>query len=204
MGVTFDQKVQNYRSQMQQLLPSGKAWPRSADAKLTALLNAMAKEPARVEMRMEQLLKEADPRTASILLPEWEEFAGLPDTCSKSVATTLQERRQAVVAKLTMRGGQSKAYFQALAEKLGYEVTITEYRPFTCGRSKCGETLGGDQVNRFYWKCTVPGPRLTNFKCGASRCGEPLGKISRAEDLECKFNKLKPAQTKLNFGYTGV
>lgn len=204
MGMTFEQKVQKYRIQMQQLLPQGKAWPRSADAKLTTLLNATAKEPARIEMRMEQLLKEADPRTASTLLPEWEEFAGLPDSCSQSIATTLQERRQAVVAKLTMRGGQSKPYFLHLAEKLGYQVAIKEYRPFTCGRSKCGDNLSGPAVNRFVWKCDVTGPRVTRFKCGASRCGEKLGKISRAEDLECKFNKLKPAQTKLIFGYTGV
>ena len=50
----------------------------------------------------------------------------------------------------------------------------------------------------------VIGARLTPFRTGSSRCGDALLKISRADDLECKLMRLKPAHTRLIFSYQGV
>jgi len=193
-----------YTTLLQTLLPQGEVWPRDPDATLTKLIESFSGAMANNHNRAVDLVDEADPRTSSQLLSDWERVCNLPDGCTDTNATTAQERRNAVVTRLISRGGQSLTYFRAVAEQLGYQVELKEYRPFTCGRSKCGDSLNGPKRNRFIWKCTVLGPRTTKFKCGASRCGEKLGKISRAEDLECKFNKLKPAQTKLIFGYSGV
>ena len=110
MGLTADA----YLGQVQALLPPGLAWTREQDAVLTLLLQGLAEELARVDGRADDLVDEADPRTALELLQEWEAVCGYPDECLESGATP-QERRAAVVARLTARGGQSRAYFIALA-----------------------------------------------------------------------------------------
>lgn len=208
---------EDYLSFFQALLPSGPAWTRDRKAELTKVLNFFAGEFARIHGRAMDLLNEADPRSTIEMLNDWEDVAGLPDPCSAGIADTVQERRLALVQKITGRGGQSAKYFVELAEILGYDIEITENRPFTCGLSECGlhQTVGPysaqlhqltDKLDiRYFWKVLVKGPRVTWFQCGASECGkDPLAKITRAEDLECIFQRLKPAHTSLTIAYEGV
>lgn len=192
-----------YLSQLLALLPVGPAWPRDPGTVRHGQLGAIAEGLARVEQRGGDLLTEADPRTTLEMLADWERVAGLPDPCSAGIATTLQERRAAVIARLVATGGQSLAYFQGLAEALGYRVRIREYRPFVCGKSRLGrDALNGGHEVRHVWRVGVIGPRVTWFRCGASRLGvDRLGKITRAEDLDCLLKRLKPAQTTLVVGY---
>lgn len=200
MSLTQEQ----YLQQLMALQPTGAALPAEADSTWGQLLAAMAKGLADVDARADDLVAESDPRSALEMLPDWERVTGLPDDCSLD-ADTLQERRAAVVAKLRSTGGQSVAYFQALAESLGYEVVITEYRPFVCGISHCGEdALNGDHDVRYVWDVLVLGPRLTWFRVGESECGvDHLLEISTAEDLECLLRRFCPAQTTLIIGYGG-
>ena len=53
-----------YADQLKQLLPRGRLWLLEADAKLRALLLAIAEELARVDARGVDLINESDPRTA--------------------------------------------------------------------------------------------------------------------------------------------
>jgi uncharacterized protein YmfQ (DUF2313 family) len=115
MGMSADQ----YREQLQALLPSGAAWPRDAGAVLTATLDALAQEFGRVDARMHNLRDEADPRTAVELLPDYERVHGLPDPCVTDTLTA-DQRRNALVSKMTSLGGQSPAYFLAVLQRLGY------------------------------------------------------------------------------------
>lgn len=199
MRATADQ----YLVHLQALLPAGPAWPREPEAVLTKMLLAQADGLARVHNRTADLIEEADPRTAYELLSDWERVAGLPDPCSAGIATTLQERRAALVTRLTATGGQSVAYFTGLANTLGYDVTIAEFRPFECGQSQCADHLNGGHECRHDWLVTVHGPRITLFRCGESECGDLLGKITRAEDLECLLHRLKPGHTTLHVFYEG-
>ncbi len=192
-----------YRDQLLSLAPAGSALPQDAASGWASLLLALAAELARVDERGDDLLDEADPRSALELLPDYERVCGLPDACTVS-ATTLQERRGRVTAALTSLGGQSRAYFQAQAEALGYDVTIEEFRPFIAGWSRCGDALSGAASNRHYWRVRVHGPRVTLFRGGASACGDRLGAIAQAEDLECLLERLKPAHTVLIFAYEEV
>lgn len=195
---------EEYLHSLQSLLPQGQAWTREPNANLTKVLGFVAGELARVEVRAWRLIDEADPRYISEMLTDWETALGLPDLCSQ-LATTLQERIAAVVDKFLRSGGQTIAYFQGIAERLGYEVTIDEYRPFICGVSECGfDELNGPDLVRHQWRVTVHGPRIIEFICGISECGDPLGDIRRAEDLECILNMLKPAHTHLFFAYEGA
>ncbi|GFM37669.1 YmfQ family protein [Desulfovibrio psychrotolerans] len=191
-----------YLIQMQALLPLGDAWPRDPDAVLTLLLAGIAGDMARVDGRCTDLIEETDPRTTLELLSEWEAFAGLPDACTASVATSLGERRRSLWAALTQKDGLSLNYFQRLAERLGYSVTIIgRGRPFICGRSRCGHVLGGGHIERLVWRVTINGPRIQRFRCGSSRAGDRLTRIVRATDLECLLRRMNPAHLELVIAY---
>ncbi|HEY1505768.1 MAG TPA: putative phage tail protein [Stellaceae bacterium] len=183
----------------QQLLPPGRAW---RGALMQQLMLGLAGLDARVAQTLEDVLDQADPRGADESIDDWESNLGLPEACIGQLPT-LQERQVAATAKYTSDGGQSEAYFIALAASLGYAITIDTFTPFTCGLSRCGDPLGSKRM-RFVWRVHVPGPRATRFRCGVSRCGEKLLTIARAADLECELNKLGPAAGNLIFAYEGV
>jgi uncharacterized protein YmfQ (DUF2313 family) len=196
--------VAQYLRQLLALLPQGFAWPRGNDTVLAALLGGLSGGLTRNHNRAVDLIDEADPRMASESLPDWERVTGLPDACSAGIATTLQERRAAVVARLTATGGQSIAYFTAMIAALGYLAEIDEYRPFICGLSRCGDRLNGPSSVRHYWRARITEPRVTRFRCGVSQCGDRLAKITRAEDLECLLARRKPAHTIVIVSYEGA
>ncbi len=197
--------VSDYLHQFLALLPTGRIpWPRDPGTRLYQLLSGLSVEFARVDDRVIDLRDEADPHTTLELLDEWEEFAGLPDPCSAGLVTTLQERRRALESKLLATGGASEAYFMAICNEMGYEVEIERFRPFICGLSRCGDVLNGAPSVRHTWRVRVIGPRVTLFRTGSSQCGDRLGKISRAEDLECRLHNLKQAHTRLIVAYEGA
>lgn len=189
----------DYTQHLLALRPTGPAWPEQDQA-----LSGLAPELARVHNRALDLIEEGDPRTAREALARWEGVTGLPDPCSAGIATTLQERRAAVVARLNATGGQSASYYESLATSLGYSVRITEYRPFVAGWSRCGDRLSGPHPVRFYWRVEILGARVTLFRAGSSQAGDRLGKITRAEDLECLLRRLRPAHTTLVTSYQGT
>lgn len=196
--------VAAYESMIRDLLPRGRAWAQDRYSVLSRLLRVAAVSYAAIDSRATALIEESDPRAASELLAEWESVAGLPDSCTQA-GTTAEERRHALVMRLTGIGGQSRAYFTGLATALGYTVSIAEYRPFVAGVSRCSrETLNGGHAVRHTWRATIWGARLTPFQAGVSRCGEKLLSIAVAADLECILRRLKPAHTHLVIAYQAL
>lgn len=211
--IIMSDKTQSYLMMFQSLLPSGQAWNRESGSSTTNLLTVMSSEFAKIHGRADDLLNEADPRTTIELLSDWESNLGLPDTCTGGF-NTIQERRDAVVQKVTMTGGQSAQYFKDVAAAIGYEIEIAEFRPFVCGLSECAltENIQGnttliygitDQEDiRFNWRVTVLGSRVTWFSCGVSELGKDhFAEIANASDLECLLNRIKPSHTNLIFSY---
>ncbi len=197
MGLT----ATDYLAQLQALLPQGPAWPRDAEAELTRLLTAWADELARVDGRAADLVEEADPRTTAELLADWERVAGLPDACVEALAgtQTTAQRRAALVAKLTTIGGQSAAYYIALAASLGYAITVTEFAPFQAGHSAAGDPITNDEWV-YVWQVNAPEESIVVFAAGRSCAGEPLRGWGN-ELLECVITRLKPAHTHVLFSY---
>lgn len=195
-----------YHAQLLALLPPGPAHEAPPGSVRASFWMFAARGAARLHERLCDLLRESRPCATDKRLAEWEADYGLPDDCDPlGLSRPVQERKLLLCAKATQPGGQSVAYFESVAEALGYDVTITEHRPFTCGLSECGDdTECGDESLRFWWTVTVHGPRVTWFECGVSECGETLATITAAEDLECRLNALKPAHTELIFAYEGV
>ncbi|MGU3286446.1 YmfQ family protein [Methylobacterium mesophilicum] len=207
----------DYAQAFDGLHPIGPAWPRAEapvpsdtsvrgdDEALSDLTRGLAKVWGdKVDARAADLLfLETDPRYTGELLAEWERAYGLPDPCVP-VVQTLPERRQALVAKITTEGGQSRAFFIGVAASLGYSITITEYVPFQFGLSSFGGSRG--RLNppgmRYVWRVRVSGGRSTRFQFGASSFGrDSLLEIREAEDLECIFRRWKPAHTLMFFDY---
>lgn len=189
----------DYRQQLQSLLPQGSAWPRAALAVWTSLLDAVAQEFARVDGHSRGLVDEADPRTTTELLGDWERVAGLPDGCSGLLAETQQARRNDLVSKLVGRGGQSRAYFIEVAAAFGFEVSIDEFRPFCAGISAAGDELtNGDWI--FTWRVRAPAVTVVPFRAGISAAGEPVASWGNA-GLECRIRQNKPAHTNVIFAY---
>ncbi|WP_126456740.1 YmfQ family protein [Sulfuriflexus mobilis] len=191
--------AKHYLNQLKAQLPRGMLWDslREEGNDFSELLAVSAAELARIEARAEDLLDEADPRTTYELLPEHEKEAGLPDTCTTQ-ADTLQERRDALVAKLTSVGGQSRQYFIDIAAALGYTITIAEAKASQFGKSY------GDLYNgvgwRFVWYVDAPTETVRPRRFGQSGYGEPYRDWGN-EQLECLINRLKPAHTKVYFRY---
>ncbi|NKE43589.1 DUF2313 domain-containing protein [Roseomonas frigidaquae] len=182
----------------QALMPTGPVWPRETGATQTRILAGVAATAARLRARARALLDDAFPASAFYLLPEWEEALGLPDACS-GAAPTLQGRRDQVVARLTARGGQSRAYFIGVAAALGFPVTIREFAPFRIGGSVVGAPLLGDDW-AFAWEISAPEQVIRAFELGTSVVGEPLRSWGNGA-LECVLRRLAPAHTILIFAY---
>jgi uncharacterized protein YmfQ (DUF2313 family) len=132
-------------------------------------------------------------------LADWERVLALPDPCLIGVPQSVRQRIQAVISKLRARGGQSRPFFIALAKSLGYDVTITTFRPARAGIARAGDRLyGGDWS--FTWRVNAPAVTVTYAVAGLTAAGDPLASWGN-KTLECRLSQMKPAESILLFGY---
>lgn len=187
----------NYSQALRQLLPRGAAW-HAEGAALGQLLDALAAEMARVDGRAAVLLREALPGTSSELLTDWERVLGLPDPCVTE-PQTLSERRLAAHTRFTLAGGQSKAFFIALAASLGYTVTVEDF-PSAAAATSAGITFTGDGW-AYSWRVNVAaGTNVRTFRVGQSSAGDPLRSWGD-EQIECLIKRYAPAHTIVFIAY---
>lgn len=182
---------------LQALLPQGHAWPTEPEAELTQLINQIAGQFARVEQRALDLLIEADPRRTRELLDEWEISLGLPDHCTVGTQAA-DDRRAAVVAKLTDLGGARIPRYITMARALGYPNARTKrFAPFTC-RSACTDGLWPEDA-RFMWSLDIGENRVARMSV-TSRCSEPLRRWGDYM-LECVIHRETPAISHVFINY---
>lgn len=188
----------DYTQQQMRLLPSGPAWPKEGDSSSARIFGPTGKALATFHARAEQLIEEADPRTTSELLDDWERVVGLPDPCLDPPASTA-ERRRRVVQRLTYQGGQSVAFFIGLLAVLGFAgATVTEFRPMRC-ISKCNAPINQGGW-RYGWRVSVPIATVTKVMTCTARCNDPLASWGNP-GLECLLAAHKPAHTRLFVAY---
>lgn len=136
---------------------------------------------------------------SGVALKDWERVLALPDPCLIGVPQSVGQRVQAVISKMQGRGGQSKAFFIALAKSLGYDITITTFRPARAGQARAGDHLyGGDWA--FTWRVNAPAVTVSYARAGISGAGDPLAAWGN-KSLECRLSQMKPAESILLFGY---
>jgi uncharacterized protein YmfQ (DUF2313 family) len=129
----------DYAQALISLLPRGQAWPRDPGTTLVRAITGLAEYWGFVDGRAADLLeRESDPRTTFELLPDWERNWGLPDPCYAE-PLTIGDRQAALVQRITIEGGQSRAFFISAAAYIGYKISISEYRPFIVGIDRVGD-----------------------------------------------------------------
>ncbi|MBR0879609.1 uncharacterized protein YmfQ (DUF2313 family) [Bradyrhizobium barranii subsp. barranii] len=152
-----------YRDAFLELLPQGQAWPKhSIDSVLWQAVDGLCKYWGYVDSRAADLLEiESDPRKTLELLPDWERNWGLPDPCYAH-PLTIAERQRELVMRMTLLGGQSRQFYIDAAAYIGYDISITEYRPFIVGMDRCGDnrTIGSGSFMRNEDNPVVPMPIL--------------------------------------------
>lgn len=219
---------EEYRDKFLDLLPLGSAWNKYENSVLWTAIYGFAEiwgNP--VDIRASDLLEvESDPRQTYELLSDWERNFGLPDSCFTKPQTVAQ-RQAALVERMTMLGGQSRQFFINYAAQLGFNIAISEFRPFMLGFDRCGDNrVFGDGTN----------PMLNDmFVLGYLPVYDPNGKrIARGEiseqpcfglatpetrfwwqvhvhsippngnltDIQCILERWKPAHTQIVYDYS--
>nr|DAT30637.1 MAG TPA: Protein of unknown function (DUF2612) [Caudoviricetes sp.] len=132
-------------------------------------------------------------------LADWERVLSLPDLCLVGVAQSVRQRVQAVVSKLQARGGQSRSFFIALAKSLGYEITITTFRPARAGIARVGDHVYGGDWD-YTWRVNAPAVTVSYAVAGLTAAGDPVASWGN-KILECRLSQMKPAESILLFGY---
>lgn len=183
---------------LKRLLP-----PASYDPSGPLLATELAAEGAALDLaqsRAEQLLPEMDPRTVSLTLADWERVYGLPDRCvsAAGLVQSSSERVAALVALVTLHGGQSRAFFIALAAAIGYPITITELTPTTTEMDSEQPTY--DDQYRFVW--VVNAALYTLRELTSEDDTEMATAVWGNVLLECRINRFKPAHTLALFSYS--
>ena len=206
----------DYAEAMAHLLPRGQAWPTWSGSTLQLTIKGLAQIFGFVDGRAGDLLeRESDPRKTIELLPDWERNWGLPDPCF-TTPQTIGDRQKALVRRMTLLGGQSRAWYQEVADEIGYPLYIREYAPFMAGVSRCGDTrhlddgvhfrwyIGGWDM-RFYWTTTISAATLTWFRCTKGQCGvDPHLRIGTPADTQCIFDRWKPAHTIIIYDFANL
>ncbi|OFW46537.1 MAG: hypothetical protein A2003_02530, partial [Acinetobacter sp. GWC1_38_13] len=195
--------VSEYLKMFLNLFPTGRAWSRDTNGILYKLSNAHAEELVRIDLRSEELLIERDTRKTSDLLTDHERDLGLPDECT-DVASSISQRRNAAFAKFVTEGGLHKQSYIDLASDLGFDITITEFKPFWCGIGVSGDGCG-DQSNIFYWQINtyISPESWIEFRSNESQCGDMLTYVAGTIEQQCILNKHKPAHTVIIWKYFG-
>lgn len=169
---------EDYAEAMQALLPLGPAWPRNQEGVLMTAVRGLTRIWGDFELRASALLEvESDPRTTIELLPDWERNWGLPPQCFTQ-PSSIGERQKMLVMWMTMLGAQSREWFIEAAALLGYEITISEFRPFMVGMDRCGDSrVYGNGSNPMFHQNFVRGYIIVENPNG-ERIGTAPGHIT--------------------------
>lgn len=134
----------DYKQQLQQLLPPGPAFDVELQTDIAALVAAFAPEFARIDAALDELQAELNPASVSQLLTDWEQYLGIPDVCVVPGSQTVAERRQAVLNKMSATGAPQRAYYLRMATQTGIGIAIDEFRPARVGSTNVGDFLYGE------------------------------------------------------------
>lgn len=193
-------RILDYVRQFQQLLPRGRLWESLlTDPVLSAYIEAEQAEIVRIEARATNLMNETNPLKTFELLPEWEQWAGLPEPCVGESNQTLQQRQKALHAKLTRLGGQSRSYYIQLAKDIGFEITITEFQIHNVDMSVDAPIFDEQWV--YVWQVNAPTETVTYLDV-TSDVTTAFAEWEN-ELLECVISRYKPAHTTVIFTYEG-
>jgi uncharacterized protein YmfQ (DUF2313 family) len=206
----LDLSLDDHHSGAMALLPTGAVWPRDPFGVLSRTVRGLAGVHHHAWTRVKAMLNEADPRSTYETIDMWETDCGLPDPCVENPPTALEARRAAVITKRQMGATTTPMQFIAIAASLGYEIEIKEFRPFRAW-SPCNSFLntndGTDAAGNprrvgwsHCWRVRVLNRRAVYWMRTNSPCNSFL-RTWTTGDLECIFERIKPAHTRILWEY---
>jgi len=163
-------------------------------AAIEAEANALTQSDAQAEAVYSAIFADS-----GVGLADWERVLALPDPCLVGAPQSVRQRVQAVVSKLQARGGQSRPFFIALAKALGYDITISTFRPARAGIARAGDHVYGGEWD-YAWRVNAPAVTVNYAVAGLTAAGDPVASWGN-KILECRFSQMKPAESTLLFGY---
>ena len=190
-------RAADYLNQLKALLPFGPAWYFDDDSTNAKLIDAWSQEFSRIQESADYLIDQADPRITVDFIFDYERIFGLPTDCMAGIQQSLAQRHNALISQMTAAGGQSIDYFIGLALSAGYDITITEFFPFSVGMTVAD--LIYDQDWDFAWQINAPATTVSSFLV-TSGVDESLASWGN-NLLECLINRYKPAHTIAIFSY---
>jgi uncharacterized protein YmfQ (DUF2313 family) len=175
-------------------------WPRNPASVHGQLLLALGQELSRIEGLGDTLISEAvDPGNAVMMLPDYERVLG-PDPYGRDTsAMTIAQRQQIVLQRWVESGGQSRAFYIALAAVLGVTITIGEFAMPMSGVAQCGVAQCGQSPSEFYWTVSLPQTEVVQLECGGASCGD--GAYVATSPVQPVIAALAPAHTTPIFLY---
>lgn len=189
--------VEQYKNLLLSLLPKGKIWNREPNSIIAKVLKGLAWEFYRIEARAETLITESFVSKTSELITDHEEDFDLPED-GLELASTTAGRREDLLASQIRRGQQYEAYFEEIAEELGYTILIDLFTPFWAGVATAGSPCG-DQRNLFFWLINIEINSLCDI---TDRIIEY--KDANLSRIEGKMERIKPGHTHLLFDFSGT
>lgn len=158
------------------------------------LLRGWAFELQRLEATFIEVAQEYNIYTTNDFISEWERMVGIPDSCFSN-DKNIETRRRQVIIKLSAEGVNTKQDFIDLAALLGFTITITypPEIPFYPPYDVPINLITGIPESRYVWIVRGQGlvPNVPPYDV-------PFSLISgHATVLQCFFEKLKPAHTKI-------
>lgn len=177
--------VEQWTNSIVAQLPRGVLWQRDTNLDLYKYAAGYAPRLEAAEVSAEGLLLEMRPETTNQLLPDWEEYLGLPECAD--VKQTVDSRRDAVTEKYYRKGGLQTWNIEKLAADLGFDIEVQELFPHHCLRG-CTYPLYEEKY-RHILRIYVKGITQAYATC-LDDCLTPLVSDTAAI-LECTLNKFK-------------
>lgn len=186
--------VADYTDLLYNLAPPGIVLSPEKTSTSYKFLSGLAAELLRVDQKINDLIIESDPRTATLTIDARYAEAGLPDPC-RGMAATYQEKKNDILGKWTSRGGASAKYFIDVVNAYGIVAKIKDAisGAFYIDETRI-ESRGIEDSFVHTWQISFLNLNKTFFRAGESLAGEAL-ETSATTSLACIIEKLKPAHT---------
>ena len=94
------------------------------DSTLRKILLGLASEWLNFRNKINEVVNEYNLQKTTLLIQEWEQFVGIPDSCIP-VASTIEQRRLNVLLKLAGINATAEKQFKNVASILGYNIEVS-------------------------------------------------------------------------------
>jgi len=195
-----DRSVAAIATSLGQYLPSGGLFDAAFrhGTVLRSLFVGLSGEYHRANEQLRLLVSEFDPRVTTLFIDEWERNVGIPDSCFDGTGD-LATRRNHVYVKLALMNCQTNTDFKNLAEAVGFSIQISHPIEDYVLPQTVEFLLQDTKVLRN--TITISGNDIVANTLPQT-VAFTVSEAAPQELLWCLLNKVKPAQTKLEFQNT--